>query len=304
MKLYRQIKSQIAQELSFLLACPAIIWQVFFLFLPLTILLLHSVIEFSPVTNSYTFTLKYYSLLLNTTYFKILINSIIIATSTTLICFLIAYPLAYYLALKVQKRFRPFLLFSLILPSWTSLIIQVYAWFFLLEKNGIITQFFKYIGLLSESAHLLNNYFAVLIGMVCVYLPFMTLPLYTVLEKVDPTVLEASADLGASRLETFKRVIFPLSLPGVYVGFLLVFLPALGEFAIPALLGGNKMAFWGTVIVNKLLVSREWASGAAFATLGVLFTCLLIASIHIISKIITFIKKRPQEVPRKQHDIW
>src|SRR5439155_26465819 len=124
------------------------------------------------------------------------------------------------------------------LPSWTSLIVQIYAWFFLLEKNGFISRTLQQLGIISPSFHLLNNYFSILLGMVSCYLPFMILPLYAVLEKMDKRYLEASADLGADRYETFKRVVFPLSLPGVYAGLLLVFIPSFGEFAIPTLLGG------------------------------------------------------------------
>lgn len=292
MKLFKRLT---IKDLSFALACPAVIWQTFFLFLPLTLLFLWSLIDYSPQTGNYYFTFAYYTQLLDTMYFKVIVNSITVATITSTICFCIAYPVAYFLAMKINRRYRPFLIFSLVLPSWTSFIVQVYAWFFLLDKNGFVSRALYKIGILPQSFYLLNNYFSILIGMVCVYLPFMILPLYTVLEKIDKRVLEASADLGAHRFETFKRIIFPLSLPGVYVGLLLVFLPAFGEFVIPTLLGGNKIAFWGSMIKDKFLETHDWKSGASLASIGIIFPILFIILVYLVSKIITLLKKQKEK---------
>jgi spermidine/putrescine transport system permease protein len=226
-----------------------------------------------------------------------------LAITTSLICFILAYPLAYTLAIKIDKKFRMFLLFLLILPSWTSIVVQVYAWFFLLEKNGFLTQFLYRAGVISENFHLLNNYFTILIGMVSTYLPFMVFPIYAVLERMDKRLLEASADLGANKIETFKRVIFPLSLPGVSAGFLLVFIPSFGEFAIPSLLGGSKYAFWGSVIVDRFLRSRDWRAGAALAVLGILIPVFLMVISYGIKKIIEF-KQQPQKTLNELQDRW
>ncbi len=121
--------------------------------------------------------------------------------------------------------------------------------------------------------------------MVSVYLPFMILPIFSSLRKIDTTLLEASADLGANRFETFKRIVLPLSLPGIYVGLVLVFLPAFGEFAIPTLLGGSKIAFWGNLIVDKFLRSHSWASGAALALVGAIFLVVFLGSYYILARI-------------------
>ncbi|MFH0898360.1 MAG: ABC transporter permease [bacterium] len=305
MKLFKQFN---VKDLSFALACPAVIWQAFFLYFPLILLFMWSLLDYSPETGRYFFTFQFYSMIFSTTYFKAIINSVVVALITASICFILAYPIAYFLAMKINKRYRPFLLFSLVLPSWTSFIIQVYAWFFLLDKNGFVSRSLYTLGILPESWNLLNNYFSILIGMVCVYLPFMILPLYTVLEKIDKSIIEASADLGAHRLETFKRIIFPLSLPGVSIGFLLVFLPAFGEFVIPTLLGGSKFAFWGSIIKDKFLETQDWKTGASLSSLGIMFPIIIIAFVFIVSKVITAFKKLNQQSPsiKQQHpkDRW
>src|SRR3990172_10556197 len=234
----RFLKRIFAEEVAFLFACPALLWQSIFLYIPFVLLILFSMFDYLPSVQSYVFTLFYYNHIFNSLYIKIIFRSLVLALLNAAICFLIAYPVAYYLALKVQRRYKTLLLFSLILPSWISLIVQVYAWFFLLEKNSLISRFLQLIGLISPTYHLLNNYFTIVLGMVSCYLPFMILPIYAVLEKMDKRYLEASADLGANRIQTFRRVIFPLSLPGVFAGLLLVFIPSFGEYAIPTLLGG------------------------------------------------------------------
>lgn len=278
MKLLRRIFSN---DLGLLFAAPAFLWQILFLYMPFCILFCYSLIDVSTIDNRYFLTFQRYITIFNSIYFKVILNSFCTAIITAFVCFLVAYPVAYFLALKVSKRFRTFLLISVILPSWTSLIVQIYAWFFMLERNGFLCQFLYKIGILPRSVHLLNNYFAILIGMVSCFLPFMILPIYAVLERMDKSLIEASADLGANRFETFRRVIWPLSLPGVYAGILLVVIPSFGEFAIPNLLGGAKNVFWGNLIVDKFLRSRDWDSGAALANVGILLPALVIFLIYV-----------------------
>jgi spermidine/putrescine transport system permease protein len=260
------IKRLANQELPFIFASPALIWQFLFLYLPLIILIANSFIEDSKI---FSFTFSIYEQAFNSIFLKVLLNSFWLALFTSVICFFIAYPIAYFIALKIKKH-KTLFLFSLILPSWTSFIVQVYAWFFLLKKDGFISFFLAKIGLISENAHLLNNFFAILIGMAYCFLPFMILPIYTVLAKMDKKLIEASYDLGANQFKTFMRVIFPISLPGVMAGFLLVFVPAFGEFAVPDLLGGGKSLYWGTVIVDKFLISRDWKTGSALTITGIM----------------------------------
>jgi spermidine/putrescine transport system permease protein len=279
------------EEFPFLLMCPALLWQFIFLYLPLGILFLYSILEYSPEKKFWVLTFDYYIRIFNSSYCNIIINSFLVALATALFCFIIAYPLAYFLVMKTKQKYRPLLLFSLILPSWTSLIVQVYAWLFLFNRDGFLAQFLYTTGILPRSVSLLNNFFSILVGMISVFLPFMILPIYTVMEKMDKTLLEVSADLWANRYETFKRVIFPLSLPGVYVGLILVFLPAFGEFAIPNLLGGSKLVFWGNLIVQKFSKSREWKAGAALVVIGVLISSLFMLFGLIVSKLMSS-KKR------------
>jgi spermidine/putrescine transport system permease protein len=302
----RALSRIIAEEVYFIFSCPALLWQIIFLYTPFTILALHSLIDYIPATGSYILTLGYYSQIFKSLYIKIIFRSFFLAVTTAIACFFIAYPVAYYLALKVNKRYKTMLLFSLILPSWTSLIVQVYAWFFLLEKNGFISQILQTLRIISPSFHLLNNYFSIILGMVSCYLPFMILPIYTVLEKMDKRFLEASADLGADRFETFKRIVFPLSLPGVYAGVMLVFIPAFGEYAIPTLLGGSKYVFWGSVIVDKFLRSRDWRVGAALVIVGIMLPVLLMVSSYLGSKISALMKEKRERAANNSiyKDVW
>ena len=283
MKIIRRI---LAEEFSFLLACPAVIWQIFFLYLPLAVLIGYSFFEYP------SFTLEYYNDVMSSVYLRVIARSFFVALSTAFWCLLLAYPVAYFIAMKVPKQYKTMFLFLLILPSWTSLIVQIYAWFFLLDGNSFLCRFFSHIGLMGNSKHLLNNYFAILLVMIAVYLPFMILPLYTALQKIDKRLLEASADLGANRVQTFLRIVFPLSLPGLYVGLLLVFLPAFGEFAIPTLLGGSKFLFWGNLIVDKFFIARNWRSGSAVAIVGIFFSCLFIVTLYGIIKLLSSNRKR------------
>lgn len=264
-------KRLVREEFPFVCAAPALIWELFFLYLPVVVLLWYSIVDYgNPYLPTITLTLSHYADLCNPLYFKVLANSFLLAALTAIICLLIAYPVAYFVAFKV-KRLRMLFMFFLILPSWTSLIVQIYAWFSLLEKRGFLNELLLGSGLITKRIHMLNNKFAIMVGMVYCFLPFMTLPLYAVLEKMDKKLLEASADLGANRFETLRRIVFPLSLPGVAAGMLLVFVPAFGEFAIPELLGGAKQALWGSLIVSKFVSSRDMHSGAALACLGVVF---------------------------------
>ena len=299
------LKKIFTDELPYLFACPALLWEFVFLFLPLVFLLVYSFLDYSAQDQTWSFTLDCYRQVFNSLYFQVILNSILLALNTAVICLVIAYPVAYFLALRVSQKLRTFLLVTLILPSWTSLIVQIYAWFFLLEKNGFVTQMLYNLGILSKTTHLLNNYFAMLIGMVSCFLPFMILPIYAVLEKMDKILLESSADLGASRFETFRRVVAPLSLPGVYVGFLLVFIPSFGEFAIPNLLGGSKHVFWGNLIVDKFLKSRDWRSGAALACIGVLLPLLIICLSVLVFKIVKQWRgKNNKPKPGSIKDVW
>ncbi|MCB9493106.1 MAG: ABC transporter permease [Epsilonproteobacteria bacterium] len=280
------------EEPPFLFACPALMWQVLFLYLPLFVLMLHSFSFFDPTTYTITFTFQFYRQVLNWLYFSIIVRSFILACATSVVTLLVAYPVAYFLAMKIPKRFSPILLFSLLLPSWITIVVQIYAWFFFLGRNGQLSYFLYKIGIFSQPLHLLNNYFAVLVGMTSFFLPFMILPIYAVLEKMDKRLLEVSADLGANRMQTFWRVIFPLSLPGVYAGLFLVFIPAFGEFVVPAMLGGGKYLLWGNVIVDKFLRIRNWRAGSAVAAMGIACMILALIILYLLLRLIRLLNKK------------
>jgi spermidine/putrescine transport system permease protein len=180
----------------------------------------------------------------------------------TFVILIIAYPLAYYLAVKVSSRWKLLLLILVIVPFWTSLLIRTYAWIFILGGRGIPT-LLDMIGI--EGVRLINTPFAVMVGIIYGYLPLMVFPIFVSLEKLDKRLLESSDDLGASPFRTFLQVTLPLSMPGVATGCMLVFILLMGEFLIPAFLGGGKVFFIGNALVDLFLQSRNWPFGSAVA---------------------------------------
>ncbi len=202
-------------------------------------------------------------------YWQSYLSSLRIAALTTLIALAIGYPLAYAMALA-PKRWQGILLVLVILPFWTSFLIRVYAWIGILRPDGLLDMALMGIGLTAEPLRLLNTDAAVLIGMVYSYLPFMVLPLFSTLQKLDGTLLEAASDLGATPLTTFLTVTLPLSLPGILAGSALVFIPAIGEFVIPDLLGGSDTLMVGKVLWSEFFSNRDWPLASAVAV------CLLV----------------------------
>lgn len=189
-------------------------------------------------------------------------NTMLLAPIGTCAALLIAYPLAYFLAIRVDRKWKILLLVLVIVPFWTSILIRSYAWIFLLGGRGI-PALLDWVGI--EGVRLINTPFAVLVGIIYGYLPLMVFPIYVSLDRLDKRLLEASNDLGATKLRTFLQVTLPLSLPGVATGCLLVFILLMGEFLIPALLGGGKVFFVGNALVDLFLQSRNWAFGSAVA---------------------------------------
>jgi putrescine transport system permease protein len=192
------------------------------------------------------------------------LNAIKFAAVSTVSCLLLGYPLAYGIV-RAPRRFRSLLLLLVILPFWTSFLIRVYAWIGLLKENGLINNALLTLGLIHHPLILLNNAFAVYVGIVYSYLPFMVLPLYAQLEKLDPALLEAAADLGCRPWRAFLRVTLPLSMPGIAAGALLVFIPAVGEFVIPSLLGGPDTLMIGKVLWDEFFANHDWPMASAVA---------------------------------------
>ncbi len=204
------------------------------------------------------------------------LSSLRIATISTLLTLLIAYPMAYGMA-RAPKGWRPMLLMAVILPFWTSLLIRVYAWIGILSPEGLLNAFLLGTGIISEPLYIMNTETAVFIGIVYSYLPFMVLPLYASLEKLDDTLLEAAADLGSPPWKAFWQITVPLSLPGVIAGCFLVFIPAVGEFVIPDLLGGSETLMIGKTLYNEFFMNRDWPVSSAIAVLLLLVLVLPIA---------------------------
>jgi len=281
------LKRIFREDFPYLLAFPGIIWQLFFLYIPLLIILIFSFRNYSEGSGFVGWTFSHYSKILKPIYISVTLNSFILASLTSLLCLFIGYPVAYFLAFRV-KKLKMLFLFLLVLPSWTNIIVEVYAWFFLLEKRGLISRILYSLKIISDPIHMVNNSFAVLLGMVYCFLPFMILPIYIILDKMDRRLFEASADLGGSKFHTIKNVVLPLSYPGIFTGFLLVFVPSFGEFAVPALLGGAKKAYWGTVIVDKFLLLRDWETGFALASIGIMFLIVF----FVFAKILFFVLRK------------
>jgi putrescine transport system permease protein len=203
--------------------------------------------------------------------------SIRIAFISALLALFVGYPMAYYIARSEEPR-RSVLLMLVILPFWTSFLLRVYAWQGFLRSNGVVNNFLLWTGIIDQPLVMLQTDFAVFLGIVYTYLPFMVLPLYANLVKLDENLLEASADLGARPLTTFLHITLPLSMPGVIAGFMLVFVPAIGEFVIPEMLGGPDTLMIGRVLWNEFFSNRDWpvASAVAIAMLIALVIPIMI----------------------------
>jgi len=210
-------------------------------------------------------------------YFKAYVTSVIIAAVSTILTLLVGFPIAYGMA-RAPATIRPTLLMLVILPFWTSFLIRVYAWIGILKPEGLLNQLLLSLHVINQPLIILNTYTAIFIGIVYSYLPFMVLPLYSSLEKMDYSLIEAAKDLGCPPTAAFWKITFPLSLPGVIAGCLLVFIPAVGEFVIPDLLGGSQTLMIGKTLWNEFFANRDWPVSSAVA---VILLLLLIVPIML-----------------------
>ena len=207
---------------------------------------------------------NYVWLLQNALYWKAYLSSLWIAGVSAVLTLIIGFPIAYGMA-RAPQGLRPLLVTLVILPFWTSFLIRVYAWIGILKPEGLLNQFLLWLGLISEPLVIINTNWAVYIGIVYSYLPFMVLPIYAALEKLDRNLLEAAADLGAPPLTAFWKITFPLAIPGVVAGLMLVFIPAVGEFVIPDLLGGSDTLMIGRTLWSEFFQNRDWPVASAVA---------------------------------------
>ncbi|MEM6309601.1 MAG: ABC transporter permease subunit [Pseudomonadota bacterium] len=213
-------------------------------------------------------------------YWKAYLSSLQIATISTIMTLVIGYPIAYAMA-RAPSEWRATLLMLIILPFWTSFLIRVYAWVGILSTEGFLNQFLIWLGVVGEPLTILNTNIAVYIGIVYTYLPFMILPIYSALDRTDGSLIEAAEDLGCSRLQAFWLVTWPLSRNGVIAGSFLVFIPALGEFVIPSLLGGSGTLMIGKVLFEEFFSNRDWPVASAVAVILLLILVIPIVLFQI-----------------------
>jgi spermidine/putrescine transport system permease protein len=263
-------ESKVAQGLT--LIGPADLYLFIFMVLPLIVVAVLSFLSRGTYGQvELRFNLENYTRLLDPLYGKILLYSLGVGVGTTALCIVVGYPLAYYIA-RAPARQRSLLLFLVLLPFWTNFIIRIYAWIMILRAGGFLDDVLQWLHITNQPLNLLYTPTAVMIGMIYEFLPFMILPLYTSLEKIENAVMEAAADLGAPPAQVFLRVTLPLSVPGMIAGTILTFIPAMGMFVIPDLMGGAKTILIGNVIRNQFLTARDWPFGAAASMVLMLLT--------------------------------
>ena len=258
------------------LLLPALLWMGLLFFIPLFIVLAVSFATRGTYGGIiWHFTLSNYIDLIHPLYGRILGQSLFFATMTTILCLLIGFPFAYYIARAPRRRQSVWLMLVLV-PFWTNFLVRTYAWMLILRTEGLVNTFLLNWGVIDQPVQLLYTPFAVLLGLVYGYLPFMILPLYVACERLDPTLIDAASDLYASRVAVFWRVILPLAKPGVIAGSILVFIPTVGAFITPDLLGGARTMMIGNLIQHEYLVVRDWPLGSAlsFVLIGVVIILL------------------------------
>lgn len=264
------------------LAVPYIAWAAMMLVLPMALIALYSFMQQGNSVISFSFTLSHYRKFFTDPDFLIVLwRSVLIAVKTTVICLVIGYPAAYYIS-RCSEKIQNILILSITLPTWINMLVRTYAWIGLLSEGGIIQSVLKFFGLGNQE--LLYTEGAVLLGMVYNFIPFMILQINTSLCKMDHSLLDASADLGANRFQTFRRVTLPLSLPGVINGITLVFLPAVSSFFIPKLLGGGQYFLIGNLIENQFITAGEWNFGSAISMIMAVVMMLLMMAVRMIEK--------------------
>lgn len=260
------------------LAVPYIIWAVLMLVVPMGLIAVYSFMEQGNSIIPFSFTLEHYiKFFTDRDFLLILWRSLVIAVKTTIICLFLGYPVAYFIARSKEKT-QNILILCITLPMWINMLVRTYAWIGMLSDGGILQKIFGMFGL--GNTELLYTEGAVLLGMVYNCLPFMILQIQTSLSKMDNSLLEASADLGASPIQTFRRVTLPLSVPGIINGITLVFLPSVSAFFIPKLLGGGQYFLIGNMIENQFITVGEWNFGSAISMIMAVVMMLLMMAVR------------------------
>ncbi len=260
------------------LAIPYLIWGTGMLLLPMLLIVFYSIVQPGNEVTTFRFSLDSYIRFFTDPNFLIILGrSLSVAVKTTVLCLLIGYPVAYWISRCKQKTQNLIVLF-ITLPMWINMLVRTYAWIGILSKGGPVSIVLSWFGI--KDAEILYTETAVLIGMVYNYLPYMVLQIHASLTKMDPSLVEAASDLGASPFQTFWRVIFPLSIPGVISGITLVFLPAISAFFIPKLLGGGGWFLIGNVIENQFITVGEWNFGSAISVIMAMMMMILMSLVR------------------------
>ncbi|MFC0322997.1 spermidine/putrescine ABC transporter permease PotB [Gallibacterium melopsittaci] len=251
-------------------------WLIFFVLVPNVLVLITSFLtRDSSNLVEFTFSLDSYKRLIEPLYAQVLWNSLYMSGIATIICLIIGYPFAFMIA-KMRPAFRPIMLFLVILPFWTNSLIRIYGMKIFLGVKGVLNNTLLWLGIINEPIRILNTEVAVIIGLVYILLPFMILPLYSSIEKLDQRLLEAAKDLGANAFQRFVKIIIPLTMPGIIAGCLLVLLPAMGMFYVADLLGGAKVLLVGNVIKSEFLIARNWPFGSSISIALTILMALLL----------------------------
>jgi spermidine/putrescine transport system permease protein len=261
--------------LRFWFLLPTRLWLALLLAAPLGVICAYSALTRGAYGGvGLPWTAENYARFFDPLYAAILLRSLLMAAVATALCLLLGFPLALFIS-RARNR-RSLYLFLVILPFWTSFLVRLYAWLFLLRETGLVNTALLGLGVIREPLSLLYNNGAVLLGLVYGYLPFMILPLYATLERLDPALLEAAADLGAKPLPALLRVVIPLSAPGIRAGSILVFIPCVGAFLTPDLLGGGKTVMIGNLVQNQFTTARDWPFGSAVSLALMAIVVLLV----------------------------
>lgn len=260
------------------LIIPYVIWMSLFIVLPMLLIFLYAITTKGNDVISLQFTLDNFKKFFDPLFIKVLWDSIKIAAITTIICLILGYPLAYYIS-RTSTHMQTMLILLVTIPMWINMLVRTYAWIGILSDVGIINNVLMFFGF--EPIKMMYTDFSVILGMVYNFLPFMIIQIYTVLSKMDESLIQASYDLGANRYQTFRKIVFPLSLSGVISGITLVFLPSLSTFVIPKFLGGGSYVLIGNLIENQFLNIGDYNFGSA---LSLIMAVLIMISIHFTNK--------------------
>lgn len=257
-------------------------WSLVFIVFPLILILVYAFNSSSGMSlENYGITLDNFRRVFEPLYIKIFFVSILLAIASTVLCIIIGYPVAYFIS-RMKDKWRNSLMLLFVVPMWMNFLLRTYAWLTLLGNNGLINKFLGLFGI--APLNLMYNMSAIMLGMVYNFLPFMVLPIYSTLVKMDKSLIEAARDLGATNSQIFKKVILPLSLPGVYTGITMVFIPAISTFVIPDLLGGNRFYLIGNLIEKQFTFTGDWAFGSAISIVLIVIMFILLILQNLFEK--------------------